>query len=240
MAKNSDTFIKKLLRKNNYVLVKNDIDDDRLYTLLAGKIKSIKKGGTVVVSLVGGVASGKTTLAKQVLKKLKSADSITTDAFAAKTRDYRHKNYGNIEKKYDLKLFNRKVKKLKSLKQHETMRFPSYNEKTGIAAAAGEKNFPKIVRKVDYFLIEGDFNFLVDPDLLMYLHVPDDVRINNRVNRDKEQRGWDDLQKLKADIKIREEKQHFPFTLPYAEQADILIIVKETNGNYNYTVYKKL
>ena len=239
MIKDSDTYIKKLIKEKDYKLVVGDIDDSRLYEILVSKIKKTKSNGTSIVVLVGGVASGKTTLARELVKKLKSADSITTDAFAAKTREYRHKNYGKVDKKYDLKLFNKKISELRSLDKGESMRFPVYDGKTGIAAAAGEENFPKQVSKTDYFIIEGDFNFLDDPSLFIYLHVPDEVRINNRIARDKEQRGWDDIEKLKQDIRVREEKQHFPFTLPFAEEADVLLLVGEDNGRYSYSVYEK-
>lgn len=239
MAQNSDEFINKLLKEGNYKLIGKKLDDQELYKLLANRIKTTKKKQTSIMALVGGVASGKTTLAKELVKKLGSADTITTDAFAAKTREYRHKNYGRIDKKYNLKLFKNKIKKLRNLRKGEAMRFPVYNERTGIAAAAGEENFPKKVKKVDHFIIEGDFNFLDNPDLLIYFHVSDEVRINNRVERDKKQRGWDDPEKLRADIKVREEKQHFPFTLPYAEDADILVIVSEDKGKYSYSVYER-
>ena len=239
-GKNSDEYIGKLVDSGDFNKVEEGLDDEALHNYLVDRIKDITSQETKIITLVGGVASGKTTLAKGLVERLGSADSITTDAFAAGTREYRHTQYGKVENKYDLNLFRDKIEALKQLQDGETLRLPQYDEITGIAAAAGEENFPKIVHKVDYFIIEGDFNFSEGrEDLAIYFHVPDEIRTKNRVARDVEQRGWVDTEKLEHDIRVRDEKQHFPFTLPNAEKADILITVSENQGKYSYSIYSK-
>jgi len=238
---NSDDFVNQLISSPKFLPVSpDDFTDNLLYDYLVDQIKNISKTGTKIITLVGGVASGKTTLASELVKRLGSADSITTDAFAAGTREYRHTQYGQIDKKNDLVLYAKKLYDLVNLKEGETIRFPQYDEKTGLAAAAGEANFPKIVKKVEYFIVEGDFNFSKgDEDLAIYFHVPDEIRTANRINRDVIQRGWADTDKLKNDIKVRDEKQHFPFTLPNAADSDILIVAKVKDGKYTYQLYTK-
>jgi len=237
--KNSDEFIQKVLDKNHHLVAKS-LNNPQLYEYLNKRIKELPGQGTKIITLVGGVASGKTTLAKKLVKKLKDADSITTDSFSAGTREYRHSQYGNVEKKYDLELYKKKINSFKDLNPGEEIRFPHYDQATGIAAAAGEENFPKKVKKVKYFIIEGDFNFSKgEEDLSIYFHVPDEVRTKNRIKRDTKKRSAHDMKELLEDIKVREEKQHFPFTLPNAENADILVTVRESGGKYGYSVYER-
>lgn len=237
----SDRLIKNLI-KDNFKLEYSNLSRVKLLEYLIEKINSIEKVHTKLITLVGGVASGKTTMAKELVEKLGSADFITTDDYAAKDREFRRKNYGSIEKKYDLEMYHRKVTAILTLKQKEEVKLPTYNPETGLAAAAGEENFVKKIGKVKTLIVEGDFKFSENPDLAIYFHVADETRKQNRLKRDIQERGEINQEKLMLDIEARNKLQHFPFTLNYAEEADIIIWAKLAAGSeqYEYDVYQRL
>ncbi|MAE12991.1 hypothetical protein CMO92_00360, partial [Candidatus Woesearchaeota archaeon] len=99
------------------------------------------------------------------------------------------------------------------------------------------------IPKVDYLIIEGDFDFVVHPDIKIYFHVPDDLRLQNRINRDKEKRNEPNVQNITENFNLRQKLQYIPYTLPAAKKAHLIIIVtaeqRADSLNYTYALYKK-
>lgn len=50
--------------------------------------------------------------------------------------------------------------------------------------AVDAKEYHKKISKVKYIIVEGDFDFVENPDLLIYFDVDDEIRLDNRIQRD--------------------------------------------------------
>lgn len=83
---------------------------------------------------------------------------------------------------------------------------------------------------------------------MVYLDVPDEVRLANRVHRDLKQRGESNTQPIIDNFNSRQATQFVLHTLPVRNQADILINVRadklpepttDRMFNYKFTVLAK-
>ncbi len=69
----------------------------------------------------------------------------------------------------------------------------------------------------------------------MYLHLPTDVRRENRVARDLAKReGYGDANAIRKSFYSRLETQYYPYTLPQAAKSDILIIAQANPAQKNH------
>ena len=237
---NSDNFIEALLLQKKFSLKSKDRDIENISYLLSQEIRKVNEFQNPIY-IIGGVASGKSTLANKLSEKLGNTIVISTDDFVMGTRDWRRTNIVAQNKspllKYDFDLLRKKIDELKSSEFH-TVSLPKYDELSGLAIANSQENYRKIEIKPDYVIIEGDFQVYPNPGLQIYLHISDQIRTDNRIQRDKEKRNEADISKLFADIETRNKQQHFPFTLPCAENSDILLTVeKDKLGKYSYRYY---
>jgi len=187
-----------------------------------------------VVSLVGGAGSGKTTLAKKMIERLPESDSISTDDYVIGTRLDRSKLEGKDPiLKYDFDLLRRNVDKIR---EGRPVLVPHYDDASGIAVAAEE--YSHRVPKVKTLIVEGDFHPLRDADVVLYLHVSDEVRLQNRIKRDTRIRAATDEDGIKENFLLRQRIQHIPYTLPVARFAD-LIIEGIPGEEYRYNLYQR-
>jgi len=93
------------------------------------------------------------------------------------------------------------------------------------------------VAPVSLLIIEGDFQPLEDPDLIIYLHVDDRIRLRNRIQRDMERRGATDVRAIVDNFNMRQQTQHLPYTLPVANAAHVLLCTEVVeNESYRYDV----
>lgn len=182
-----------------------------------------------IVCLYGGPASGKTTLANGIQKNFPNTAVMGTDDFALGTRAYRHAHLeGKVSppEKYDRALMNAIIEKLKTMETGGTVRLPRYSEQTGEAVCVGYENFPVVINnKPDLIVVEGDFHFLDDAnkaDMIIFVDVPDEVRLQRRIDRDTKYRNAseDDVRKSFA---TRQEAQFLPYTLPLKDIADVIV-----------------
>lgn len=214
---------------------------------LAQTIAALPVEGTKVISLIGGAASGKSTLAKAIIEQLAPmalrADTIGTDDFNKGDRAWRWKHFedkegaNQIDKK-DFALLNAKVAAIRRNRGSDTtVAVPTYNQTTGLAIDEGEDNYTHRIGSVDVLIVEGDFHPVTDPDLVVYLHVPDQQRLRIRVARDVKHRGGD-LAKTTASFTYRQRVQHVPHTLPTAEQADYVMAIDAANATWIFDVYQ--
>lgn len=219
------------------------MNENDLLNYLASTIRKLFKGETLVICLIGGPGSGKTTLSKKISAKLGSADVIGTDDYVVGDRNYRREKIEGRDPllKYDFEFMNKKINEIKSLSGGKTIKVPTYDENTGIAIAQGEENFSHKISKIKFLIVEGDFQMVPNPDLVIYLDVEDEVRLSNRINRDKATRNESETEKIKESFELRQKLQFIPYTLPVRNTADITIkshIDAET-GLYQYQILPK-
>lgn len=215
-----------------------DIDAEQLVQNLSEQFKAIRKNGTKIISLIGGPASGKGTLAVMLAQALGSAAVLSTDNYLKGDRNYRRTNIENPGKdpieKYDFDFLRQQVQIIAALREGEFVGIPEYDGVSGIAIGQDPNNlpdtnsYPRKIGKVDYVIVEGDFQPLESDviDSLVYLDVPDEVRLVNRVHRDLRERGESAEKSIIDNFNHRQTTQFLPHTLPNREKADIVIQVK--------------
>jgi uridine kinase len=236
--------------------VSEGLDYDGVVSWLADAIKNLPEQQTLVISLVGGAASGKSTLTQSLCTELSKAgmtsDVIATDDFNKGDRAWRRKNYDDIAaipgidpkevdplKLKDFDLLNRKINEIKALTgPDQTVAVPTYNPITGVAIDEGEENYKHRIGPVDVLFVEGDFHPVTDPDLVVFVHMPDEIRLQNRVGRDVVVRAGD-VAKTTESFNFRQKYQHTPVTLPVIEKADVVLDVLADDKAWHYQVYTK-
>lgn len=255
---NSDDVIAGIIEGCGFVLMASELNDEEVYGKLASYITGIVKVGTKVISVVGGAGSGKSTLARKVAKALQDATTISTDDFVLGSRDFRNK-YLDVEghdpvRKYDFDLLRRKVERIKSLEKGESECVPVYDEATGVAInikydpktgrilSQDNNSCTRRIGRVEFLIVEGDFQVLETPDRILFFHVPDNVRLQNRVRRDMSERGASKSEVVVASFLIRQQLQHLPYTLSYAKNANLIITVstqaEKESYRYKYSLWQ--
>lgn len=213
---------------------------------LAERSTGLRRSGTIVISLIGGAAAGKSTFAESLTTAFRQrnipADTISTDSFVLGTREWRrtHVEGGDPRAKYDFAYLNVLVDKIRRNRNPEArIPVPTYDEGTGVAIAAGEENYTHRIGVLDYLIVEGDFDAVEHADLRVYLHVDDSVRLENRLRRDCQTRSEGDSAKIRDNFLLRQRLQHFPFTLPAAERADFIVVSKAESGGHICDLFEK-
>lgn len=251
----SDDHVRSLVEQA-YVAVRQGLDAEQLQEYLSSVIGRVRRDGAVaVVSLVGGAGSGKSTLARALVAFLArqglAADTISTDDYNRGDRKWRWEQFegagGNQVRdpmgKWDFDFMNQKIDAIRANRDpHRTVKVPTYNQTTGVAIAEGEAHYKHAVPMVDVLIVEGDMARVRDPDLRIYLHAPDALRLQNRLARDLQHRNTngEDEQKVRDNFALRHRNQHVPYTLPAAAQADVLaVIMPESSGDWRFNVYEK-
>ncbi len=164
---------------------KNNLTRKEIFNEIRRKIDSKKGQSKVkVISIVGGAGSGKTTFANELITFLGDACTLGTDDYVVGDRDYRRKNLEgkNPLLKYNPEALNENIRAIQKLQEGEFYMVPKYDDVTGEAVDA--KEYHKKITPVKYIVVEGDFDFVKNPDLLIYFDVDDETRLQNRIRRD--------------------------------------------------------
>jgi uridine kinase len=255
----SDEVIQDVIKNHGFTLTVSGLDDERATLEIVYYLRRITKEETKVISLIGGAASGKSMLARRVANALKNATVIGTDDFLLGSREYRRRYLegGDPLKKYDFDLLRDKVNRIRNLRSGEPEPMPVYDEESGTAIkiidfdpetgqilSIDKNHYHRRVEKVEYLIVEGDFQPLASPDCQIFFHVPDDVRLRNRINRDIKQRGAGGIKEAVDSFELRQRLQHMPYTLSCASNADILITVNaitiDAKCEYKYSFWVPL
>lgn len=240
------------LTSSKFTKKKNQIDDQSLLEYLTSEILGLSGEGTKIITITGAPASGKSILREMLIQNLKilgyEADYVSTDDFGKYGRIERNQKIADGAVPLDMKDFALLQRIIDNIKQGAPTRAPVYNETTGDAVVVGEENFPhRIPASLSFFFVEGDFQPLHNPDFKIYLHVPTDIRRENRIRRDLEKRGESDPEKIKKSFDQRLITQYYPYTLPQAGNADVIIAtsasapikVHKYHNVYSYDIYER-
>lgn len=240
----SDTFVATVLA-TQFERAKTSADQFATVTFLADAIKAQAKDGLKVISLIGGAASGKSTITRQLVEKLDeigvTSDAISTDDYVIGDRDYRREHFEGSEPraKYDFELMREYIDVITKLEDGESLGVPTYDPETGIAIYAGEANYTHRIGKVDVLIVEGDFSEVDKADLTIYLHVPDMQRLQNRIERDRLERGEPRVRAITDNFNLRQSAQHVPYTLPAVNTADVVLSAGSGENAWVYDIYHR-
>ena len=245
----SDEFIQDIIKNRGLILAMSGLDDERATLKMVSYLKEIRGEKTKVISLVGGAASGKSTLARRIANSLENAAIVGTDDFLLGSREYRRRclEGGDPSKKYGFDLLREKVNRIRNLRPGESESAPVYDEEDGTAIeiidfdpetgqilSVDKNHYHRKVGKVEYLIIEGDFQPLANPDYQISFQVPDDVRLRNRIDRDAKQRGAVSMTETVGSFELRQRLQHRRYTLTCANNADLLITVRAIRTDIGY------
>jgi uridine kinase len=233
----SETEIEAIL--SGFEVVARGLDSKQLTDALVDAITIVESDAVSVVALVGGAASGKTVLAQAVVAAVRArnrtADVISTDDFVVGDRERRRQleKDGDARAKYDFAFLDKVVA---SVRAHEVISVPQYDDHTGVAVDSLLR--PHRIGDLDVLIVEGDFLEVVDPDLVIFLHVPDSIRLHNRLHRDVRERSAVDTAEVESNFRLRQHTQHIPFTLPAATAADIIVRSGVDANCRSYDIYR--
>lgn len=221
-----------------------ELDHEATIQFLADKIQELKAEETKVVSFIAAPAAGKTTFADDLVSELErrgeKAAFMGSDGFVVKDREYRRAHLEGKDPlaKYDFQYMLTLIERIKNNKDPNVeIGVPRYDDSTGLGLDAGEENYKKI-GPVDFLIVEGDFDPVPDPDLHVYMHVPDEVRLQNRIDRDLKIRN-ENLQAVIDTFNLRQKLQHLPYTVPSIKKSDLVLEVDSKEGRYSYTIHTR-
>jgi uridine kinase len=248
MTKNNQTIsadenqVKEVILKK-CIQVENDLDRESLIQCLTKIINDLPGEWVKVISLIGGAASGKSSLAKNLTAAFLNAgimaDFMSTDDYVIGDRVYRREHFEGREPraKYDFSLMNTHINLIRTAKEDDVVTVPTYDPITGIAIAEGIENYQHTIWKVAVLIIEGDFDEVEKPTVTFYLHMEDSDRLKNRIHRDMVERSEIDIHKIQENFQLRQITQHNRYTLPAIHKAQYIIDTHPLNGDWRYDVY---
>uniref|UniRef100_A0A6G3MH57 uridine/cytidine kinase n=1 Tax=Henneguya salminicola TaxID=69463 RepID=A0A6G3MH57_HENSL len=150
-----------------------------------------------VVGLCGGSASGKTTVARKIIERIKVpwVVILSLDSFYKVLTKEQHEAANKMEYDFDSPNaidLDLAIETLKKMKTGKTVKIPNYDFTTHTRL---ENNFT-IVYGANVILVEGLMTFYCKEfydlmDLKIFVDTDSDLRLCRRVMRDMEQRGRD-------------------------------------------------
>jgi uridine kinase len=226
----------------------HDLDEHELVHFLANHLSRLHKSEPLIVSIVGGPGSGKGVLSSDLAKALPEAGVLSTDSYMVGDRAYRkHLEVSDRDPadKYDFAFLREQVEAIRQLSDGQSIGVPKYEEASGVAinstphAKPTLNDYPTRLKAVKYLIIEGDFQPLPrdEIDCLIYLDVPDEVRLANRLHRDLRE-GREPSPEAIATSFTHRRSQFEKYTLPHKEGADIVVSVRATELRQP-TTYRK-
>lgn len=179
----------------------------------------------MIIGICGGTGSGKTTLARRVIKTVGRENVILVeqDSYYRNLADMplderHHANFDHPDSIDSEMLMNH----LKRLRLGQSIEMPIYDFKTHTRRFETEHIDPKPVVIVEGILIFSEphiFNLL---DVKIFVDTPDDIRFIRRLKRDINERGRT-VESVIAQYFATVRPMHFEFVEPSKRHADIII-----------------
>ncbi len=178
-----------------------------------------------IVGITGGSGSGKTTFIRLLMEKL-GTDSVTLISqdnyyYPREQQPRDPKGIENFDKPESIN-FDNFYKDIISLSKGESLTFKEYTFNNPDAVAQTHTIHPSPI-----LLAEGLFVFHHSPikelvDLSIFIDAEDELRLQRRIIRDKEERGYD-LDDVIYRIKEHHMPSYFEFILPHKARVDLVI-----------------
>lgn len=145
---------------------------------------------TKLILISGGTASGKTTIAENLIKQLnfykKTATLISTDDYYHEISDYPNKKINQVNWDTPKAINGQKmIDDIKILLSNKPISLYSYDFET----ATYDKNHKKTINPVDFIILEGIFALYFDKlrelsSLKIFVDADSDIRLIRRIKRD--------------------------------------------------------
>ncbi len=231
--------------ETNFDVVENNLEIAEVANGFAMQIIEAHKDGDMkVVSVIGGPASGKSRLAQSILATVEShglqASSISTDDYNLGTREWRwERERDDPLSLKDFELLNKHIVEIAEITGQEQVNVPLYDAATGKAIGTGEQSWTKSVGRSDLLIVEGDFDAVEGGDLLIFVDVPNEARLQARIDRDLEKRGQADAEVITRSFYSRHEKQYIPHTEPALLRADYVLKVDPIHNEWHYDILQR-
>jgi uridine kinase len=196
------------------------------------------------VLVVGGAASGKSTLARAMQDVLAARHVVTA---VMSSDDYLRGDRGmrrtweadgrSPDEKYDFDYMRAVIDAVRTNRDaRRHVIAPKYDAKTGLALGSNRRRY---IPPVGVLIVEGDMlgergsmpdelftaNDFADDPHAIYLHVPDTRRLALRLERDMQHRNGhgETTDIIVANFEQRQLTQHLPYTLGYAAVSDSIV-----------------
>ncbi len=179
---------------------------------------------TFIVGIAGGTGSGKTTLAKNIKKRLNddvliiSSDSYYKDLSHLSLHDRSLQNFDHPDS-IDFALLR---DDLVTLFKGNSVSIPSYDFVTHSQKKESTKTPPTKIIVVEGILLFAAPELQDVFDLKIYVDTPDDIRLIRRLKRDIEERGRT-LESITTQYITTVKPMHDKFVEPSKKYADIII-----------------
>lgn len=244
---NSDDYVMPLLQ-GEFTRIHRNVNNKAVCKALLPHV-TLPSSEVKVVSISGGAGSGKSYLSNALVKYLTThgyrADTISTDDYNRGDRQWRRHHFeGNVARnpldKWDFELMNKKIASIRANRDVKVkIRVPTYSSETGLAIDEGEENYQHKIGPLDVLIVEGDIYAVDNPDLSIFVHMADQKRLQNRIQRDVEGRNEGSEEVVIQSFTLRQKNQHFPYSLPAIDHADIVLDVSIHRNEWIYDVYQR-
>ncbi len=240
----NNAYVQSVLSQH-FVPIREGLDQADTVELMANIMKQLTTPGVKTVSVIGGAASGKSTIAEELVKCLcadgVATDILSTDDYVVGDRDYRQVKLkdADAQKKYDFSLMDQHTAAIRGLAdEKQSVTVPVIDPETGVAVDADTDEQSREINKVDVLVVEGDFP-RDDYDIRFYIHLPDGQRLQNNIERELEQKDDVDAGKLTETFNDRQRTLHKPYTLSALQSADYVLVADASDNDWLYTMCQR-
>ena len=186
---------------------------------------------SVVLGIAGGTGSGKTTVAREIVRKI-GADRIAYLEHDAYYRDLGHLSREDRRRvnfdhpdAFETELL---VEHIKMLLSGQHIEQPIYSYADSVRTGEVRRVEPKPLVVVEGILVLENYALQSLMDIKIFVDTDDDIRLLRRVRRDTEERGRT-LESILSQYEATVRPMHLAFVHPSRRHADVII----PNGGRN-------
>ncbi|MBV9957289.1 MAG: uridine kinase [Acidobacteria bacterium] len=179
----------------------------------------------MIIGISGGTGSGKTTVAKSILRSVNAEDVvfIQQDSYYRNATDLPLDYRGAVNFDHPDALDNDLlVNHIRRLKAGHAVELPLYDFKTNMRLSETVLIEPKPIFIIEGILIFSDPRLLEQMDIKVFVDTPDDIRFIRRLRRDIAERGRS-LDSVIEQYLETVRPMHMQFVEPSKRYADVII-----------------